>query len=146
MKKLLVIFGVVFSALLLGGSTLQFAQSVPADQGRHRMAISLLRLINTAEATHRSKNGSFVAWKTLLSSHSEYFDKFLEINGLQNAKQHLADAPEILPGWNLRLSVHADGQGYDALLRDTTDDKCGYATLTDENAIIRQSKAVDCEI
>src|SRR5205823_869617 len=122
MRRLLVIFSAAVFVLLLGGSTLQFAQNVPApaDQGRHRIAISLLRLINTAEATHRAKSGSFVAWKTLVSSHPEYFDKFLEINGLQKANVHFADTPEILPGWNLRLSVHADGQGYDALLRGTT--------------------------
>ena len=54
--------------------------------------------------------------------------------------------PEILPGWNLRLNVHSDGQGYDLLLTDMTDEKCGYAVLTDENGVIRQSKAIDCEI
>jgi hypothetical protein len=57
-----------------------------------------------------------------------------------------AVAPEILPGWNLRLNVHSDGQGYDVLLRDLTDDKCGYAAPTDESGVIRQRKAIDCEI
>ena len=47
---------------------------------------------------------------------------------------------------NLRLSVHADSQGYDVLLRDTTDEKCDHAALTDESGVIRQSKAIDCEI
>jgi hypothetical protein len=56
------------------------------------------------------------------------------------------EPPEILPGWNLRLNVHADGQGYDLMLTDMTDEKCGYAVLTDENGVIRQSKAIDCEI
>jgi len=32
------------------------------------------------------------------------------------------------------------------LLRDLTDDKCSYAALTDESGLIRQSKAIDCEI
>ena len=54
------------------------------------------------------------------------------------------DPPEILPGWNLRLNLHSDGQGYDLLLIDLTDEKCGYAVLTDENGVIRQSKAIDC--
>jgi len=52
------------------------------------------------------------------------------------------DPPEILPGWNLRLNLHSDGQGYDLLVRDMTDEKCGYAVLTDENGVIRQSKAI----
>jgi hypothetical protein len=85
-------------------------------------------------------------WQTLLSKHPKYFNKFLAINGPQQSNLHFADAPEILPGWNLRLNVHPDGQGYDVLLRDMTDEKCGYAALTDESGVIRQSKAIDCEI
>jgi len=50
--------------------------------------------------------------------------------------------------------VRSDGQGYDLLLIDMTDEKCGYAVLTDEDGVIRQSKAIwwgwfriaDCEI
>ena len=56
------------------------------------------------------------------------------------------DPPEILPGWNLRLNLHWDVQGYDLLLTDMTDEKCGYAVLTDEHGVIRQSKAIDCQI
>jgi hypothetical protein len=58
----------------------------------------------------------------------------------------LSAGPEILPGWNLRLHVHADGQGYDVLLKDLGDKNCGYAALTDEDAIIRKSKAIDCPL
>jgi hypothetical protein len=32
------------------------------------------------------------------------------------------------------------------MLKDTTDEKCGYAALTDENWLIRQSKVIDCQI
>lgn len=55
------------------------------------------------------------------------------------------DTPEILPGWNPRLNVHSYGQGYDLLLI-LMYEECGYAVLTDENGVIRQSKAIDCEI
>ncbi|HXN50410.1 MAG TPA: hypothetical protein VN943_00635 [Candidatus Acidoferrum sp.] len=51
-----------------------------------------------------------------------------------------------MPGWTLRLNVSSDGKGYDVLLEDTTDQTCGYAAVTDERGIIRQSKAIDCEI
>lgn len=44
------------------------------------------------------------------------------------------------------MNVHVDGQGYDLLLQDMTDKKCGYAAFTDENVIIRRSKWIDCEI
>jgi len=44
------------------------------------------------------------------------------------------------------MNVTADGQQYDLLLRDKTDQACGYAALTDENAVIRQAKTINCEI
>jgi hypothetical protein len=152
MKKHQVILSTVLVVLFLGIQTPQFAQDTPtgpanADQARHRVAIGLLRSINTAELTYRSKNGSFVIWNTLVSDEPKYFA--LAINGLMKDAGHSArfsDPPEILPGWNLRLNVHPDGQGYDVLLRDLTDEKCGYAALTDESGVIRQSKAIDCEI
>jgi hypothetical protein len=151
MKKHLFISSTLLLVLLLAVQTPQFAQdtsarSSKADQERRMVAISLLRSINTVEVTHQTTNGSFVVWKTLVSDQPEYFDKFLAMHGLQKANAHFSDAPDILPGWNLRLNVHLDGQGYDVLLRDMTDDKCGYAALTDENGVIRQGKAIDCEI
>jgi hypothetical protein len=148
--------------VFLGVQTPQFAQDTSNDPGkahRRQLAISLLRLINTAEVPYHSENGSYATWQTLLSSHPKQFDEFLArhsrvvIFGQPDAAtRHILppiqfnDPPEILPGWNLRLNVHSDGQGYDLLLRDMTDEKCGYAVLTDENAVIRQSKAIDCEI
>jgi hypothetical protein len=32
------------------------------------------------------------------------------------------------------------------LLEDKTDKACGYAAITDERGVIRQSKAIDCDI
>lgn len=146
--------------VFLGVQTPQFAQDASTDPGKaheHQLAISLLRAINTAEATYHSKNGSYGTWQTLLSSEPKYFDNFLARNRYRRETSdsvrlqpifalHFNDPPEILPGWNLRLNVHSDGQGYDLLLTDMRDEKCGYAVLTDENGVIRQSKAIDCEI
>jgi hypothetical protein len=145
MKKHQVILSAVLLVLFLGVQTPQFAQDAStgpakADHERRMVAIGLLRTINTAEATYHARNGSFVVWKTLVSDQPKYFDEF------QKANAYFFDAPEILPGWNLRLNVHLDGQGYDLLLRDMKDEKCGYAALTDESGVIRQSKAIDCEI
>ena len=128
--------------------TPQFAQDSsknPAqpEQVRRRTAITLLRIVNTAEATYKDKNGWFATWPNLLSSGPKVFEAFLARNG---SNLHFADASEILPKWNLRLNVHVDGQGYDVLLSDLTDEKCGYAALTDEGGVIRQSKAIDCAI
>ena len=61
------------------------------------------------------------------------------MHGLLQTNVRFGDAPEILPGWNLRLSVHTDRQGCDVLLEDKTD-KNGYAVLSDERAYIRECK------
>jgi hypothetical protein len=179
--------------VFLGVQTPQFAQDTSNDPGkahRRQLAISLLRTMNSAEATYHIKNGSYATWQTLLPSVPKYFDDFCARNSkpfrpnpssvAENApgtfSLHFNDPPEILPGWNLRLNVHSDGQGYDLLLTDMTDERCytrridgneklhpsgtrqpssvsqctvegcGYAVLTDENGVIRQSKAIDCEI
>jgi len=151
MKK----WGILTSLLLvlLVVQTPQFANT-SIDSGtamRHQLAISLLRTINTAEVTYRSEHGSYATWQTLLSSYRKVFDEFAARHTVVNFQVgtirplppiQFNDPPEILPGWNLRLNLHSDGQGYDLLVRDMTDEKCGYAVLTDENGVIRQSKAI----
>jgi hypothetical protein len=82
-----------------------------------------------------------------LADEPKLFDGFLSVaNRRGNPNLHFSDLTEVLPGWNLRLNVHSDGQGFDVMLKDTTDEKCGYAALTDENWLIRQSKVIDCQI
>jgi len=145
--------GILVSALvaLLSIQTQQFAQDSPkdpasADHARRAMAIGLLRTINTAEVSYRQMNGSFATWQTLLSSEAKLFDGFLTIARRGNPNLRFADLPEVLPGWNLRFDVHSDGQGFDVMLKDVTDEKCAYAALSDESGLIRQSKVIDCQI
>lgn len=115
-----------------------------SDRSRHQFAVNLLRTINTAEAVDHSKSGSYESWQALQTQHAEYFEQLMRRQ--HPANDHLVDPPEILPGWNLRMNMHADGQGYDILLQDTTDNKCGYAAITNEGGIIWQAKSVECEI
>jgi hypothetical protein len=68
------------------------------------------------------------------------------MNYPKEANLQFSEMPEILPGWSLRFNTHADGQGYDVRLQSLTDKTCWYAALTDESGVIRQSKAIDCEI
>jgi hypothetical protein len=141
----------ILLTLFLSVATSQNAQDVPSDGGkshqlRRQLAISLLRQVNTAEVVEESTYGSFSSWQTLQAHHAPYFSKFIAMHRQELPNMNFADPPEILPGWSLRLNVHADGQGYDLLLQDMTDKKCGYAAVTDENVIIRQSKWIDCEI
>jgi hypothetical protein len=143
---------VVLLALTLGIVRSLRSQNAPtkssdADQARHSLAISLLRAINTAEVTHKMQHGAFLSKDDLLASEefSSYMTRAAR-NNPQLAGAHLSNGPEILPGWVLRLNVSADGQGYDVMLEDTTDKNCGYAAVTDERGVIRQSKAIDCPI
>ena len=93
-----------------------------------------------------STYGSYAPWRTLVAHHAEYFDQFTALHRQQLPDGHFRDSPEIAPGWNLRMNLHADGEGYEVLLRDRTDKKCGYAAVTDENGVIRQSKTIECDI
>ena len=151
MKKRWVILNSMLFVLFAGVLTSQSAhQAVPTDADkserlRQQFAVSLLRMINTAEVVEHTTYGTYSSWQTLRAHYSENFDQYIALHR-QEIPTNFGDLPEILPGWNLRMSIHADVQGYDVLLLDMTDKKCGYAAITDENAIIRQGKAIDCEL
>jgi hypothetical protein len=151
MRKHRGILSSVLLVLFLGVQTPQFAQDTPtgpanADQARRRVALGLLRTINTAEVMELNNYGSYASWQNLLEHQPKFVNKFLAINYPEEANLQFGDMPEILPGWSLRFNVHADGQGYDVRLEDLTDKTCWYAALADESGVIRQSKAIDCEI
>ena len=144
---------VVVLALTLGTAIPQYGQntsapSSDADHARHSLAINLLRRINTVELDYRMKHGSYVTWDVLVTN-EEFASqgmKWAAQNDPQLAGAHFSKGPEILPGWTFRLDLTNDGKGYDLLLEDTTDKLCGYAAVTDERGVIRQSKAIDCNI
>ena len=145
MSKDLVVLCVMLLLSGLGYLGPPFAQDAypPAtgpSQERRMVAIGLVRTINTGELTYKHKHGSYGIWQALLSDESKYFDEFLSIHNLPRTNSGFGSGPEILPGWNLRLNVHTDGQGYDLLLEDGTDKDHGYAALSDERAVIRESK------
>jgi len=124
------------------------AKSSDPHQAKHSLAINLLRTINTAEVDYKVKHGTYAAWETLAAS-GESLERILQRTARdepQLANVKLSSGPEILPGWRLRLDLVAGGKGYDVLLEDTTDNACGYAAGSDERGVIRQSKAIDCEI
>jgi hypothetical protein len=51
-----------------------------------------------------------------------------------------------VPGWKLRLTISNGGKSYDALAEDATDAKCGYAGVTDERGMIRESEFISCKM
>jgi hypothetical protein len=93
--------------------------------------------------------GTYAAWDALLASEEFHASKVLALLAKYDSKllnAQFSTTPEILPGWSLRLNLTSDAQAYDLLLEDTTDKTCGYAAITDERGVIRQSKAIDCDI
>ena len=144
MMKHRILLSTVLLVLALGTVASQFAQDTSsgprkADPGRRSLFFGLVRTINTAEAEERIKYGSYGPWRTLLEHQQEYLNSWLgKFYSANDANVHFGDTPEVLPGWNLRLNVHTDGQGYDLLLEDATDN--GYAALSDERGVIGECK------
>jgi len=137
---LIIVSILVLSSAYSQGSTENFPS---AARERHYQAVSLLRSLNTFEVTHKFQHSGYVSWDALLSDR-DFTDASKRSEIAPSGT--LSSAPEIAPGWNLRLNIAADGKSYDVLLEDTTDQKCGYAAITDERGIIRQGKAIDCDI
>lgn len=126
------------------------SQTTDAVHTRHLIAIAILRNINTSELTYRyNHGGQYAAWATLRAS-ADFPDKKIieQLTKLdpQLAIEGFSSGAEILPGWSIRLNLTADAQAYDLVLEDLTDKTCGYAAITDERGVIRQSKAIDCDI
>lgn len=147
MKQHLVVLATL-AALTFGVLPTPSAQEIKPPRPeleRRSTALGLLRTINTAEAVDRSQFGSFSSWSNLLAHKHDSFEKWIAHYG-QSSQTQFHDMPEIMPGWSLRLNVHADGQGYDVRLQDLRDEKCWYAAISDESGVIRQSLALDCEI
>jgi hypothetical protein len=126
--------------LILSISTPQFAQDTAIkyqrpEADRTSRIFGFIRTINTAEVVDLRTYGSYSSWQTLLAHDSKYLDMWRTTFYPQEAR--FGGPSEILPGLNLRLNAHDDGQGYDILLEDTTS-KTGYAVQSDERGIIRE--------
>jgi hypothetical protein len=152
MRTRIVFLGAVVAAMTLGAAIPQYGQNAAvaasdAENDRHMLAISILRAINTVEVGYQAGHGSYGGWDDLLASKefAEY-EKECLANIPELAAAHFSKGPEILPSWRLRLNLTNDSKGYDLLLEDTMDKACGYAALTDERGVIRQSKGIDCPI
>ena len=129
--------------LAFGTVASQSAQNAPTATDkldRHTSMLSLVRTINTLEVTETSQYGSYEPWPILLAHHQEDFNSWLKRFYSSNEPNvQFRDAPEILPEWNLRLNVQADGKGWVLLLNDASD-KTGFAWVSDESGIIRECK------
>jgi hypothetical protein len=120
--------------LILGTSPSQFARERPNQQD-HTLVLGLLRTINTAEAADFAERGSYVSWDILREQHLKYLDEWLATYYSHDSSLHFASLPQVLPGWQVRLSVHPDGKGYDVRVRDLARGP-QYAAVSDESGVI----------
>lgn len=144
MKKHLIVWSMLLLVLTLASQPSQFAQNTSTgvqepDMQRRASTVGLVRTINTAEVVEHTTYGSFASWQTLLAHQQEYLNKWLTKFYSRDPSVQFGSGPEILPGWNLRLTVQADGSGWVVLLEDAKD-KNGYAALSDERGIIWECK------
>jgi len=118
------------------------------ERERQSFAMNLVRALNTAEQDYKSKNAKYADWATLTGNgdFTETGTKWAPVGFPTVGHAMYSRGAEIVPGWKLRLNVSHEGQAYDLLLEDATDPKCGYAAVTDERGLIRQSKVIDCPI
>lgn len=101
--------------------------------------MGLVRTINTLEVTDFKQYGWYAFWQMLLERYEKDLNGWLARFYSREANVHFGGMPEIPPGWNLRLNVQMDGQGYVVVLEDAND-KTGFAALSDERGIIRECK------
>jgi hypothetical protein len=143
LKKHRIILSTMLLVLAFGTVASQSAQNAPtaADKlGRHASMVGLVRTINTLEVTETSQYGSYEPWPILLAHHHEGLNSWLKRFYSSNEPNvQFRDAPEILPEWNLRLNVQADGKGYVLLLNDASD-RDGLGWVSDDSGIIRECK------
>jgi hypothetical protein len=123
------------------------AASTREDQ-RRSFSVNVLRAINTSELDYKKKNGVYANWGTLINNgyFSESGTKYISEDFPTVAHALYGNGPEIVPGWRLRLNISNNGLSYDVLLEDVTDPKCGFAAVSDDRGLIRQSKSVACPL
>jgi len=148
MRTLQAAFTTCILLLALGVLAPSFAQDVSPGskdslEKQHAVLLGLVRTINTIEVNELYEYGAYAPWPILLAHHQEDFNGWLKrfyVSGDPNSR--FGDMPDVLPGWNLRLNVQADGKGYVLLLADAND-KTGFAWVSDDSGIIRHCKYLE---
>lgn len=129
---------------------------VPAGKGQsasgngpelqqRRLAVDLVRAINTAEMAYRDRSGgSFAGWAGISASPEFNTAITRSTHGDSKYKNvNLASPSEILPGWALRLTLSEDRKSYAVILIDTAD-QCSYSLMSDQEGIIREGRTIGC--
>lgn len=119
--------------------------TVSRDDERRTFAVGLARAINTAEVNYKKNHDGYATWDNL-QSNGDFSSGGTKWAGDSTTLSHAlyGPAPEVVPGWKLRLAVSADGKHYDLLLEDANDPKCQFAVITDERGLVRHAKSISC--
>ena len=108
---------------------------------KRQIAVSVLRVINTAEVSHLSRNGRFA---TL----SEFTPTELDTSRARYSNPAMPSidpaSSDPVPGFNLRIMVAADGQSYSVKLSDKQRGNCGTDAFTDDAGLIYLAGPIDC--
>lgn len=138
------LLAIAISAVPAIPQEVQNEKAPEASSARRAAAIALLRTINTMEIVYESAHGGFADWNTLLDDEdfASSVTRILTRLDPQLAGTLVSRGPDIWPEWKLRLNVHADRQGYDVFLRDTSDANKHYGAMTNEVAVIWECKTI----
>jgi hypothetical protein len=128
-------------AFIVRGNQNQGPPVQDPDYQQRNAAVNLIRAVNTAEVTYRSRDaGHFALWDDLVGS--EGFKTSLA-HAPKNVKSaNLSDPSNIMPGWRLRLFTSRDGEQYVVLLAATSN-QC-LAFVSDDSGLIRQAETIGC--
>jgi hypothetical protein len=146
----LFLLAVSICALRTHAQTAAEGDTAKDSKGQARLAVSIIREINTAEVVDcRSKerkideNQKFLSWDELLNApcfkQEQSRARFSHVNNLS-----LSPGPEIVPGLELRLVVSPDGKHYSLWLGQKRDVHCGFVFFSDERGVIYEGKAIGC--
>jgi hypothetical protein len=122
-KKISITFVVVTALFIMVlGNLGQTPVAQGPDYQERKLAVDLVRVINTAQMTYRDRSsGIFADWADLSRSQGfvQAIDRFS--HGDPKLKDvRLEDSSEILPGWRLRLTIASDKKSYMMLLAKTS--------------------------
>jgi hypothetical protein len=102
----------------------------------------MARLINTAEAQYKFKNGHYADYATLI--HSGQLEETLG-HEFHIAPDNYKSETDPLPGYRLNLSLAPDAGSYRLSIQEKAKaDRCGVSLATDETGIISDGKPADC--
>lgn len=122
---------VIFFVVLVATAFTQPTQ--PAPDPARRAAITVMRMINTAEAAIRHSTGKYVDLADLIN-HAMMSAVRAEI---------VANGDTITyRGQQLRLALTADAMQYQAMVLPA--ETCGTAVFSDERGLIYTGKVLDC--